>query len=210
MRKSVPQSAFRIVATVLCVCEAYAILRYVIFGEVTWSRLPLYVANKMFAWSSLLLIGLSMIPAVARTHETRRFLGSVGWIFVLVHLLMSLLLVRPENYPVLFTANRLNVFGEAGMLFGIISLFLLGTVKEEFSRIRGFPTKRALLVQMTGGGFAIAGLHAGTLGVQNWLKPAEWPGYMPPIGLLSVLWVASVLSLRCLGERASGDAEPIK
>ncbi len=159
----------------LALTTAYAVLRYNVFKGVDWSQVPLYVLNKSVAWSSIVLFALAARHAVKTRGELApnpRFVE--GSALASLHVLMSLMLLAPANYPDFFDASaRFKLTAGIAMLCG-----LLGTLSAAGARR---ATGSALLLSIA------VFSHTTLLGAANWLTPAKWPGYMIPITLLSAL-----------------------
>ena len=171
---------------------AYAALRYNVFKGVDWSQLPLYVLNKSIAWSSILLFALAARHAVKFSGELAsnpRFVE--GSALAGLHVLISLMLLAPANYPDFFDASaRFKLTAGIAMLCGVLGALSAGAAK----RATGF----AILLPI-----AVFG-HTTLLGAANWLTPAKWPGYMIPITLLSAVAALTTagLAMVCATRRA--------
>ncbi len=75
------RTANRIISIAIVFTAVYAILRYNIFKGVEWTHFPLYIMNKILAFSGFLLLVLSLAlePAYrkqgAAWFATRKFLS---------------------------------------------------------------------------------------------------------------------------------------
>jgi hypothetical protein len=186
----------------------YAILRYHIFKGVPWVQLPIFILNKVFALSSFILFSLSFSVCplqklgwmnLYKTEECK-YLGWSGMTFLFIHVIMSLLILNSEYFEKFYESGKsLNLVGNLSLLLGIIGLtFIL----LYHSRYRYPHDKQAVSFFQTDG-FIILGLltmcgHVLVMGINNWVTPLEWPGYMPPISLISFLILFSTLLLNII------------
>jgi hypothetical protein len=161
----------------------YAVARYNIFGEVAWANVPAYVSNKALSWTGLVLFGLSL---VSRDKADRRGYGTLAVAATGTHVLMSLLVLNPAYFAKFYgEGGRLNGIGEASMLAGVAGATLLGALFA--ANLNGGQSGASL---RSGWGRAVlccSALHVLIMGAAGWLTPAQWPGYFPPISLLSFL-----------------------
>jgi len=169
----------------------YAALRYVVFGDVTASHLPAFVANKALA----LTAALALLPAALARHRGNG-LAARGWEWTagasaLLHVLLSLAQITPASYPTLFEGARANLSGELVILSGVLAAGLATLARNE--RSGGARWQVPLLLVLLG--------HVVARGLPGWLAPATWPGALPPISLLAALAMAVALGLR-LARRA--------
>lgn len=171
---------------ILAVTTAYAALRYNVFKGIAWEHLPLYVANKAVAWTSITLLAVAAVQAVARRQEllSSRYVAQSAALGA-AHVLMTLVLLSPPRYPDLFDVTmQLTMVGELALLAGVIGAACAAMVRRSRAA--------ALLLPV-----AVAG-HCALLGARNWATPAKWPGNMPPITLICAV-VAAVASVCSIG-----------
>jgi len=190
------------------VIVAYTILRYNVFGRVEYRFIPLYITNKIFAFSSLIYIGISYIlgPLTsldARLFESklswRRYFGLLGFAFSGVHILISLILIDPYFYPALYHMGRLTFFGQLHFIFGVLafSLFSLVAASSFPNVFQTLTSGRWRALQRLGyiGLLLVLG-HVITLGITGWLDKTEWPGNLVPISLISSNFILIILLLK--------------
>jgi len=78
------RTASRIIIIVILFTAVYATLRYHIFKGVEWSHFPLFIMNKILAFSGFILLvaSLALEPLYRKQDEawftTRKFLGRTG------------------------------------------------------------------------------------------------------------------------------------
>jgi hypothetical protein len=174
------------VASIVAFCLFYAVLRYVVFKGVGLGHVA-FLANKALSLSGLVLLALavhaspglqpaSSYPSAAAPHVRARVLGQAGLLLVACHVFCSFLLLTPSYFSAFFAPDgRLTARAEVAMLMGVVGFVALVWMA------RKPPALRLLAVVV----LAAAGLHAFFLGYPGWLEPWTWPGYMPPITLLS-------------------------
>jgi len=198
----------------LILTGTYAIWRYNIFGSVASDHLPLFIANKAIAWSSVILIGLSMtMGSMSRLWPKtmggiishRKNVGIYGFVLATLHLLLSLPLLTPAYFKNFFASDATFTFtAEICLLAGSIAWLIL-----LFPAVTSVPVieesmkwKEWLYVQSWNRGVLwISAAHVACYGASGWMKPQSWPGGLPPITLLSVLTVAGVFVVRYFGHR---------
>ena len=105
------RTARRIIIILIVFAAIYAILRYHIFKGVEWSHFPLFITNKIFAFAGFILLvaSIALEPVYrkqgAAWFVTRKFLGRTGMVLIIIHILVSFLLFRPEVYDKFFSAD---------------------------------------------------------------------------------------------------------
>ena len=179
------------VAIIITFCFGYANLRYVVFGPEGLAHIPLYIMNKALSWSGLFIIGLSK---VLRQSEISRMAGLIGAVLIGMHVVMSVLILRPEYLGKFFNSldgMRMTWNGEVSMLFGVLGLVFLmclvwhtATVHKgvnKLSEIKSiFPRPINMLL-------FCGAIHVFFMGWEDWFEPSNWTkfGYFPPISMLS-------------------------
>ena len=198
----------------LLVTGLYAYLRYVHFGPIPESRIPLYVSNKAISWSSVVLLSITFAlgPASTLIHRCRlwliyrKLLGLTGAWLATLHILASLPIFNMFYYTAFFNFDgTLKVNTELSMLAGAIAWCLLLV-----PAIMSIPDAAAAVTPKEWQRFQRLGLlalyvtfgHVAWLGWQGWFEPQTWHGDLPPITLLSCGLVALVALLRVIGKAA--------
>ena len=174
----------------------YAVIRYIVFGDVPVRQLPLYVANKGAAMSSLLLLGMSLL---ARSRENRKVFGKSGFLLLAAHTVISIAILTPAYFPKYFHADGTFVwrvegglaFGVAGIVVGVYLFFAAPNGNGSSSLRRGVG--RFILIA--------SAIHTALLGYPTWRAIESWPGYLPPITLLATISAAVMLALRLAAVR---------
>ena len=97
---------------------------------------------------------------------------------MLAHIGLSLVVLSPVYFPAFFVDGRLTWQAGTALAIGVAAAVALPVVsrpgRAHRSRLRGL----GLIA------FA-AGCHAALFGYSSWFTPAAWPGYLPPITLVS-------------------------
>jgi hypothetical protein len=177
------------ISSVFIASVLYATLRYNLFKGVPWIDWPLYTLNKSFAVTSLVLFAIAMrryfSPNLLSNYE---ILASAKF-FLLMHIFVSLCLFHPEYYPNFFVTEKLSLLASISMLTGSIATALF--FHKQSSRI-GLDTqaqKAKLLAVIS----VLVGIHVLLQGFSGWFTPGKWPGFLPPITLIS--FIAALISV---------------
>lgn len=170
----------------LALAAAYAIVRYHVFAGVPWARLPLYTLNKAVALSAAALFAAAFIRGRAALPGA----GPAALWLTVLHVLMSLALLGPVHFPKLYSEGAPNLTGALAVLAGCLALGA--------AMVPALANGKALRRLARYAVPAVTAVHAGAIGFSGWLAPREWPGYMPPITLLSCLLLAAPLAARLL------------
>ena len=166
--------------TVLITTALYATLRYNVFKGVAWSEWPVYVLNKVFALSALLLLALYAIRRRGGQGASAAPLLPVAWILMLSHVGVSLAILNPAYYVKYYDAQKLTFLAGCSMMLGVVAAVGL----HKFSRACELTNPVGLLPKIGALAF-LSGLHAALLGYAGWFQPSTWPGHMIPITLIS-------------------------
>jgi hypothetical protein len=176
---------------------AYATLRYNVVKGVAWSDWPVFILNKGLALSSLVLLAAWILRHRRSTEASEPALLAAASRLMLAHIGLSLVVLSPAYFPAFFVDGRLTWQAGAALATGMSAAVALAGVsrpgRAHRSRLRGL----GLIA------FA-AGCHAALFGYASWFTPAAWPGYLPPITLVS--FAAGLIgALGALGERFSAQ-----
>lgn len=188
-------------AIIFLLTFGYVILRHNVFGEVSWNMLSLYTLNKALAWTGLCLLVLTFsigsLVKKARLGESwlkeRKALGKMSFNILGLHAVWTLLLFRTEfGLDFIWQDDAIRAEGVLSLVLGSTGLGLLGwySRKAAIGPPFGLFFRRAPMILLT-----IAVLHITTWGFLDWLNPASWPGFLPPVTLLAALIaLAGILS----------------
>ena len=185
----------------------YAILRYHLFKGISWVQFPIYILNKAFALSAFLLFAVSFSVCPIQKlglinlfkPEECKYLGWAGMINLFIHVIMSLLILNPVYFEKFYEIDgTLNLVGNLSFLLGVFGLVFILLYNSMFRDSMQNNTVANPFIKTNG--FIISGLlvlcgHVFVMGVNGWLSPNEWPGYMPPISLIGFVVLFSSLTL---------------
>lgn len=173
----------KIATVVYTVSIGYATLRYNIFKGVPWTDWPLYVLNKAFAVASLAFLAISVLRYLyiqkysnAKIFNFARFSG-------FLHIIISFALLNPIYYDKFFLNGKLSFSAGISILLGAIATAFIFN-KSVSKHLNNNPDAKIRVLSIL---VFIFGLHTALLGFQGWIAPSDWPGYLPPITLISFL-----------------------
>lgn len=179
---------------------AYAIVRYHLAGDVSWSHFPLYIMNKATSLAAVIFVASSyLIGKVIRWYEDDKalklvvikFCGLSGFFLAGMHTLFSLALLNPAYFQKYFdTDGRLNLEGEIAILAGVVAITFLSspaitTLPMMPKAIGGWRWRRGQRVGYLSLAFVV--VHLVALGWKGWLVPGKWQWWIPPISLVAVM-----------------------
>lgn len=173
----------KIATVVYTVSIGYATLRYNTFKGIPWTDWPLYVLNKAFALSLLAFLMIS----VFRYRYFQKYSNAEIFNFAkfsgFLHIIISLALLNPTYYDKFFLNGKLSFSVGISILLGAIASALI--FNKGFSKdLNNNPDAKIKVLSIL---VFIIGLHAALQGFQGWFTPSAWPGYLPPITLISFL-----------------------
>lgn len=168
------------ILTILLSTTIYATLRYNVFKGVAWSEWPVYVLNKVFALSALLLLMMYALQCRRRQSQAAGRLLPTAWLLMLLHVGLSLVILTPAYYAKYFQVGKLTWQGAWSMMLGVVAAAGL----HQCCRACGLNNTQGLLTKVGVLAFG-SGVHAMLLGCAGWFQPATWPGHMIPITLIS-------------------------
>ena len=195
-------SCLKWVGVIFSVCLIYSFIRYITLGPEDVSQLPLYVMNKALSWAGLATIGLSRLLGHA---AARKQAGLIGALMIGLHVVMSMLVLKPEYLRKFFDSMngmKLTGAGEASMLAGVLGLgFLAWLLWATAAQANGSSDSNGngSLLPWVGRAVLICGaLHVALMGGDIWFAPEKWAnyGHLPPITLLSFVTAVVFLALR--------------
>lgn len=205
-----------VVAVLLVLTTAYAVTRYVVFGPHPPARIPLYVLNKTFAWTSLALLGLTFaLGPLARIAPRRcgawlwqrKYYGLAAFALASTHVLLSLTIFNYGYYRLMFEqAFTLTALAELSMSAGVLAWMVLLipaalTYPDAQRAMSDQWWRRAQVAGLVA--LALGGVHV-LYGAPGWNAPETWHGGMPPITLINALGVAAVFALRAVARLFPG------
>jgi len=190
--------AGKIIAITSILSLGYAILRYHIVGDVPWKDFPFLILNKGISLAAFILITFNFsigplknlgIKVSEGWLNSRQVLGMTGFLFVLIHALMSFMIFKPGIFGKFFENNgSLTLYAGLSMIGGILSFVVLWaynlafktTLKEDQKFIGFITSRKFLLIAML---FSL--MHLYFMGINGWMNPSAWNGGLPPISLIA-------------------------
>ncbi len=172
---------------------SYAVLRYVFFGPYDINAIPLFVVNKSFAFSFMILSYFLSNPKVEFIN--RKIVGIFTYFFALLHAIISAILIPTSFFEKFYNEENLLTFTAATMIFfGVLAIILSVVISKSFLKSdssnpfwKTFYFERLYLFFLL-----FLGLHIFIFYFPNWIKVQNWHGYMPPISLLSFLFLLGI------------------
>ena len=203
-------SATSLISWVIAFGIGYSILRYHIAGSVAWKDFPFFILNKGICLSAFVLLTLNFafgpaknlgLPVPTSWLNARKAMGMTGFLLVLVHVVMSLMLFSPAVYGKFFDQNAtMTLVAGLSMFTGVVAFVILWGynltfqthLREDKAFIQFITSRKFLLAAMT-----LGAAHLFFMGYSGWLKPSGWQFGLPPISLVafSVFVVGYVINL---------------
>jgi len=174
----------KIATVVFTVSIGYATLRYTIFKGVPWTDWPLYVLNKAFAVTSLVLLTINVFRYRYVQNRSNAKIFKYAMFLGFLHILISLAILNPIYYDKFFLNGKLSFTAGISFLLGAIATALI--FNKGFSK--NLNNNRDIKIKVLSILAFIIGLHAAVQAFQGWFPSAAWPGYLPPLSLISFLF----------------------
>lgn len=177
----------------------YAVFRYVGFDTKYVENIPCFILNKAVGMAA------SFFLVCAFWNRCRSHLEDAGAYFraaftaVIVHIPLSLLLLRPGYFPEFFVkdGSKLKSWGEMMVLCGAVGLALLW----QNSRDRFQPSGRQKLAVTL---LAVIFCHVGAMGICRGVNINAKHAYLPPMWMLSLVVIGGgILALLWFARRGS-------
>ena len=181
---TLPAHIYKKTILILLLAGIYACTRYIIFGEIYWIHIPTIILNKVIAVAAVFTLLISAFGYLNNNKQTARDWGIVSFHLAAYHVVLTLIVLSPENYGMFYWQKQLNLTGEIVMSSGLFGMYCY--VMLLFSK-HGTPQMALYKLLMT---FSIM-VHLFVYAFNGWLKPWQWNGYIPPISLLSFIFVAA-------------------
>ncbi|MGY9107674.1 MAG: hypothetical protein ACKVG0_14340 [Alphaproteobacteria bacterium] len=165
---------------------AYALARYAWFSDVAAIHIPTYLVNKAIAVVAVFFVFYAALDHKQGRHDRSREWGRLAMQAAFVHVLLSLAILKPGYFETFFGDERLNLRGELVVLFGALAAYVFWIIP----RYAGQEKVMSVLKWL---GCLLLLFHLLSVGLFKWIRPAEWPGYMPPISLISAVLILGAL-----------------
>lgn len=192
-------------------CLAYAFVRYNIARHVPYDQLPLYIANKAVALSTVIIIGLSFVlgplahfwpTKISRFVPLKKAYGLIGFGLAALHAIMSLVLLSPAYYSRLYLdSGKLTGTGELTMVLGILAFLIFSIVAA--TSLPGMdkalsPDQWKRMMRLGYVAYFLVLLHVGFMGWGGWWRASSWQWGLASISLISSFVIVLVMCLRLL------------
>ncbi len=188
----------------------YSFARYIWLGTTSIQQLPLYLFNKVFSLSGVVIIAASLLISQYKkkrniynksAKKENTLLGLSGLALIILHFLISIILFGKEYFPNFYNTQKLSISGELSLLFANIALIMLliaGIISfiKVFSKTV-FKIKNSYL-QLIKIALIFTSFHLLFMGVNSWYDVSKWSGGLPPITLLAFLIIVFVLTYRLI------------
>ena len=179
----------------------FAVIRYHLAGSVPWKDFPVFILNKGISLAAIILLIFNFVIGPLRNLgismpdgwlNSRRALGMTGFLLVLLHVVMSLILFNPTIYIKLFeTDGTLTFTSGISMLGGVLGFVILWAynlsfqthMREDQAFIKFITSRRFMLVAML-----FTAIHLVFMGFNGWMEPSSWNGGIPPISLVAFIF----------------------
>jgi DMSO/TMAO reductase YedYZ heme-binding membrane subunit len=172
----------------------------------------MYVLNKALSLAAfvLLIMNFSLgplsnigVPVSEGWLNARKALGMTGFLLVMMHALIGLLLFSPATYSNFFAENgTLTLLAGLSMLGGVLAFVVLWGynmsfqtfLREDKAFIQFITSRKFMLVALL-----LGAAHLFFMGYEGWLKPDGWNGGLPPISLVAFTIFAVGYVINLLG-----------
>ena len=203
-----------IIAWVCVISLGYAILRYHIAGTVPWKDFPFFIMNKGISLAAFILLTFNFslgplnnlgVKVPEGWLNSRKALGMTGFLFVLIHALMSFMLFKISVYGKFFeTDGTITLMAGLSMLAGVLSMVILWVINLSFQTylsedkafIQFITSRRFLLTAML-----LGAAHLFFMGYKGWLDPSGWHGGLPPISLVAFVFFTTGYVINLFGRK---------
>jgi len=199
--ETIKNPAGSIIAGTLLFSLIYVIVRYHIFGGVPWKDFPFFILNKGISLTAFILLTLNFSFGPLKNigikiHEnwlnTRNILGITGFLLVIIHVFMSLMLFTPKVYSKFFeTDGTLTLLAGLSMLGGVLAFVVLWVYNFSFQtqlsknkRFIQFITSRKFMLWA----LVLGAIHLFFMGYKGWISPSDWHGGIPPVSLVAFVF----------------------
>ncbi|MEI8272920.1 MAG: hypothetical protein WCG08_09885 [Paludibacter sp.] len=181
-----------IILTTLVTTFLYSLIRYNVFGKVSYVDIPTYILNKSVAFTIIILLPFILFFKAKKMDVHLKILKQSLQFLLLIHVLLSVCLLSPSYYSKLFIGNKLSLFGNLAILTGVLAISLSILYQSKINYI--------VL-------YALVALHLIFIGGKGWFEPSKWYGYLAPISLICflILIVVMIISHIMLQQKNKQD-----
>lgn len=190
----------KLVLILFLIFYSYAALRYHVGKEMHGWKAFFVVLNKAIAWLAGSLLTLSLLKQTFwdRYNLKRRILGTTGYWFALVHILVSIVLLDPKFYPKFYSLGGIGSMGWTYIAMGVLSILFFSV--PLYASLKNVP-QSSKLYHFGRYGILMNLVHVFLIGFSGWLDFKAWPIYLPPITLIFVTQIIAVFIYRGIIEK---------
>ena len=203
-----------IIAWVCVFSLGYAILRYHIAGTVPWKDFPFFIMNKGISLAAFILLAFNFslgplnnlgVKVPEGWLNSRKALGMTGFLLVLIHALMSVMLFKISVYSKFFeTDGTITLMAGLSMLAGVLSMVILWVINLSFQTY--LSEDKAFILFITSRRFLLTAMLLGAahlffMGYKGWLNPSGWHGGLPPISLVAFAFFTTGYVINLFGRK---------
>ncbi len=173
----------------------YAVVRYCGFGGVSLIHVPVYVLNKALSMTAAVSLLIAAMSLLRSRREVTAFWSRACTNLVFVHVLLSLSILSKSYFDKFFDNGKMSLTGEATVLFGAMAAYCIW-------RLNACVLKPAEWRTTTAAVYALVAGHLFAMGWDGWLQVRKWNGGLPPITLLSFLFIIFGLMVFLMSKEA--------
>lgn len=173
------------ITLIFLACLTYACLRYHVFGNIAFDDFPMFIMNKVWASTALILLCLSILSSIKSTKKTA---GLLCFLSSIIHIVLSICLLEPNYYDKFFVQNQLTFQAQLCLSFGLYcficfipSLFIDNNLNQNIQNQTKF---RKLCKVSTFASILFLLIHTSIAFYPGWFKFQLWPANLPPISLI--------------------------
>jgi uncharacterized membrane protein YfcA len=167
---------------VLLSTTIYAVVRYCGFGGVSLIHVPVYVLNKAISMAAAVSLLMAAMSVVRSRRETAVFWSKACTNLAFIHVLLSLSILSKGYFDKFFDNGKMSLTGEATVFFGAMAAYCIWRLNTRGMKPAEWRTTTAAMYALVAG-------HLFVMGYDGWLQVQKWNGGLPPITLLSFLFV---------------------
>lgn len=172
-----------IILVSLIIALVYSILRYNVFKDIPWIDFPLYVFNKALSLSAIMLFAYYQYSIINNKLKADKVIRNYAILLVIMHILISFIILKPKYFPKFFDDGSLNIVGVVSLISGVIAIGIILVLLSKYfkldKKLRLHINKLANLF------YILIAIHVVVFGFDTWFLPSSWPGFMPPITMIS-------------------------
>ena len=182
MFRSLWDCSGRLTFFVFCTSLIYAVIRYNVFGLVPYEDIPLYISNKAFALSAVILLLINTI----RTDSDRGILNRHIRMFMIMHAIISFFVFTPAYFREYFHNGKILLQPAMMLLAGIYSFFSFNTM-HQVKEATDIVQSRLFMQRIKIFTLIALSVHIFLRGISSWLNPEIWPAGIVPVSLIAFI-----------------------